>query len=114
MVGVDAEYEGGIPMTAFNFMGVQAFSIGLPLLQDHAGQVYKQTDRRKRTFKKLVFEGDVLVGGMFLNEKTDPGIMLHLIKERINLASHKEALLERRKPLSDPWLRSLKFSVPVR
>jgi len=113
MVGVDAEYKGGIPMTAFNFMGIQAFSIGLPLLQDNAGQVFKQNDHWKRRFKKLVFDGDILVGGMFLNEKIDPGIVLHLIKERINLVSHKDALLERGRPLSDPWLSSLKFSLPV-
>lgn len=114
MVGVDAEYEGGIPMAAFNFMGNQAFSIGLCTLQDKAGQVLKQKDDQKRRFRKLVFDGDRLVGGIFLNEKIDPGVILYLIKERVDLASHKEALFEGTKPLSDPWLSSLKFSPSVR
>ncbi len=112
MAGVKAEYEGGIPMTAFDFMGNRAFSIGAPMLEQDPGQVLKQKDGQKKRFKKLVFDGDRLVGGMFLNERVDPGIILHLIKERINLASHKEALFEGTKPLSDPWLSSLKFSTP--
>lgn len=112
MAGVMAEYEGGIPMTAFDFMGNRAFSIGAPMLQQDRGQVLKQKDGQKKRFKKLVFDGDRLVGGMFVNERVDPGIILHLIKERINLASHKEALFEGTKPLSDPWLSSLKFSTP--
>jgi phenylglyoxylate dehydrogenase epsilon subunit len=110
MAGVRAEYEGGIPMTAFDFMGNRAFSIGVPMLQQNPGHVLKQKDDQKKTFKKLVFDGDRLVGGMFLNEKVDPGIILHLIRERIDLAPHKEALFEGTKPLSDPWLSSLKFA----
>ena len=109
MAGVASEYEGGIPMAAFNFMGNQAFSIGLSMPQDNAGQVLKQIDDQKRRFKKLVFDGNRLVGGMFLNENIDPGIILYLIKERVDMTSHKEALFEGTKPLSDPWLSSLKF-----
>jgi phenylglyoxylate dehydrogenase epsilon subunit len=111
MAGVRAEYEGGIPMTAFDFMGNWAFSIGEPMLQQDPGQVLKQKDGQKKKFKKLVFDGDRLIGGMFLNEKVDPGIILHIIRERINLAPHKEALFEGTRPLSDPWLSSLKFSL---
>jgi phenylglyoxylate dehydrogenase epsilon subunit len=110
MAGGDAEYEGAIPMTAFNFLGNKAFSLGLLAPQDNAGHVLKQNDDKKRRFKKFVFHGDRLVGAMFLNEKVDPGIISYLIKERIDLAPHKEALFEGTKPLSDPWLRSLKFS----
>jgi len=110
MAGQDAEYGGGIPMTAFNFSGNEAFSIGLTMPQDNTDQVLKQKDDQKRRFKKLVFNGDRLVGGMFLNEKIDPGIILYLIKERVDMTPHKESLFEGTKPLSDPWLSSLKFS----
>ena len=110
MVGRNTEYEGSIPMTAFNFLGNQAFSIGLPVPQDNAEQVWKQKDDEKRRFKKLVFNGSRLIGGMFLNEKVDPGIIFYLIKTQVAMTAHKEALFERTKPLSDPWLSSLKFS----
>ena len=107
MAGAVAEYEGGIPMAAFNFFGNQAFSIGVPTLPDKPIRVYQQKDDQKRKFKRLAFDGDRLVGAMFLNEKIDPGIALYFIKERINLASHKAALFEGTKPLSNPWLNSL-------
>ena len=110
MAGEDTEYEGGIPMTVFNFLGNKAFSIGLPVPQDNTGQVLKQKDDQNRRFKKLVFNGGRLVGGMFLNEKIDPGIILYLIKRRVDMTPYKEALFERTKPLSNPWLSSLKFS----
>ena len=110
MVGNDAEYEGGIPMIAFNFFANQAFSVGLTALQSRTGQVLKQNDDQQRSFRKLIFDGDRLVGGMFLNEKIDPGIILYLIKRRTDMAPYKDALFERTKPLSNPWLSSLKFS----
>jgi phenylglyoxylate dehydrogenase epsilon subunit len=110
MVGENTEYEGNIPMTAFNFLGNQAFSIGLPVPQDNAEQVWKQKDDEKRRFKKLIFNGSRLMGGMFLNEKMDPGIIFYLIKTQVDMTAHKEALFERTKPLSDPWLSSVKFS----
>jgi phenylglyoxylate dehydrogenase epsilon subunit len=110
MAGGDAQYEGGIPMAAISFAGNNAFSLGLIAPQEDADLVLKQKDDKMRRFKKLVFSGERLIGGMFLNEKIDPGLILHLIKKRINMASHKEALFEGTKPLTDPWLISLKFS----
>ncbi len=110
MAGGDAKYEGGIPMAAFSFAGNNAFSIGIMAPQENAGQILKQKDDEKRRFKKLVFSGDRLIGGMFLNEKIDPGLIRYLIKRRVDITPHKEALFEGTKPLTDPWLSPLKFS----
>jgi phenylglyoxylate dehydrogenase epsilon subunit len=110
MVGGEAKYEGGIQVAALNFAGNNAFSIGVMAPQENAYQVLKQKDGERRRFKKLVFNGDRLIGGMFLNEKIDPGLILHLIKRRVNIAPHKEALFEGTKPLKDPWLNPLKLS----
>lgn len=109
MAGGNAEYEGGIPVMTLHFFENQGFSIGLTAPQSSNGQVYKQADDRKRSFRKLIFEDDRLVGGMFLNDKIDPGIILYLIERRTSMAPYKEALFERTKPLSNPWLSSLKF-----
>ncbi len=110
MAGGRAEYEGGITMTVFNFLGNKAFSIGWALSKDNPGEVIKQKDDRNRRFKKLVLDRDRLIGAMFINENIEPGVILYLIKKRIDLAPHKEALFERTKPLNDPWLSTLKFS----
>lgn len=89
-------------MAALNLFGNKAFSIGLTVPLDCGGQILKQKDDQKKRFKKLIFNGDRLIGGMFLNEKIDPGIILYLIKGRIDVSPHREALFEGTKPLLDP------------
>ena len=110
MASGDAKYEGGIPVAALSVAGNNAFSIGIMETQEKDGLTLKQKDDERRMFKKLVFSGDRLIGGMFLNEKIDPGLILHLIKRRVDMTPHREALFEGTKPLTDPWLTSLKFS----
>jgi phenylglyoxylate dehydrogenase epsilon subunit len=109
MAGVDDEYEGGIPVAVFNFLGNRAFSIGLATSKDNTGQVFRQKDGHERKFKKLIFREDALVGGMALNEEMDPGLILYLIRRRADMTPFKEALFEGTKPLSNPWLSSLRF-----
>lgn len=110
MAGQSLEYEGGIPMTVSNFQGHKAFSIGMALPCGQGYQVIKQTDDQSRKFKKLVFDGERLVGAMYFNENIEPGVIVYLIKKRADISAHKEALFERTRPLTDPWLSSLKFS----
>lgn len=110
MSGGDAVCEGGIPMMVLNFFTNQAVSVGLTSKEDEDGQVLKQKDDEARKFKKLIFSGQRLVGGMFVNERVDPGIILYLIRKRVDISTYKEALFEGTKPLCNPWLRSLRFS----
>ena len=110
MAGGSAEYEGAIPATALRFLGNRAFSVGLLAPPDHTGHVLKMKDDQRRRFKKLVFQGDKLVGAMFVNEAADPGVLLHLIRKRTDLSSYKEALFDRTESLPNPWLSGLKFS----
>jgi len=110
MSGQTAAYEGSIVMTAVDIFGSSAFSIGLINAPGKSVKVIKEKDNAKRKFKKLIFDGDRLVGAMFINETIDPGIILHLIKKRVDMATYKQALIDRVRPLADPWLASLRFS----
>ena len=110
MAGDKAVYEGAIPLTAFHFFGHRAFAVGLSHPLAPAGKVWQQKNEQERRFKQLVFDGHRLVGGMFVNEQIDPGIILGLIKDRVDMAPHQEALFAGTKPLSDPWLSNLKFT----
>jgi phenylglyoxylate dehydrogenase epsilon subunit len=109
MVGGDAQYEGAISITAFNFFGNQACSIGLSMSHIEAGEVWKRQNDQERNFKKFIFKEDRLVGAMFVNDKIDPGIILYLIRKRVDVKAHKDALLNGTKSLSNPWLSSLKM-----
>jgi len=110
MSGQSVSYEGGIAMTAVDIFDNSAFSIGLINAPGKSLKIIKEKDDAKRKFKKLIFDGDRLVGAMFINETMDPGIIRHLIKKRVDMATYKQALIDRVRPLTDPWLASLRFS----
>ncbi|MDP2718849.1 MAG: FAD-dependent oxidoreductase, partial [Dehalococcoidia bacterium] len=112
MAGVQAEYQGEIPVAALNFFGNAAFSIGLNVPSVDTYKTVKQVDSSGKRFKKLVFSGNILIGGMFVNEKVDPGIVAWLIKKHLDTSPYFGALFDRTQPLSDPWLASLKIAKP--
>lgn len=108
MSGQNDVYEGSIAMTAVDIFGNRAYSIGLINPPGKSVQVIREKDPVKRKYKRLIFDGDRLVGAMFINERIDPGIVLHLIKKKVNMAIYKQALIDKVRPLTDPWLASLR------
>jgi phenylglyoxylate dehydrogenase epsilon subunit len=108
MSGQNGVYEGSIAMTAVDIFGNRAYSIGLINPPGKSVQVIREKDPAKRQYKRLIFDGDRLVGAMGINERIDPGIVLHLIKKKVNMAIYKQALIDKVRPLTDPWLASLR------
>lgn len=103
MAGEEALYEGWIPMNVFNFFGRVAFSVGLSTTTDARYRVLKEVDENRKQFKKLVFDGDRLAGVMFLNVDLDPGLFHYLVRKRVSVEAHAEALFERPRDISR-WL----------
>ena len=66
-------------------------------------QILTEKDQQKPQFKKLVFSGDRLVGGMFLNVDLDPGVMLYLMRKKVNVGDYKQLLSEQPREISR-WL----------
>lgn len=94
MAGVEAEYEGWISSNIFNLFGNTAFSVGLSLATGNGYQVFVKKDAENSQFKKLVFDGDQLVGAMFINIDLDPGIILYLIRKKVDIGDYKQLLFE--------------------
>lgn len=100
MAGVATEYEGWISSNIFNFLGNTAFSAGLSLPTGNKYQILSKKNRRKLQFKKLVFDGDRLVGATFVNVDLDPGVVLYLMRKKVSLKGYQEALLEQPREIS--------------
>jgi len=100
MAGKEASYEGWIPMNVFSFFGHVAFSVGLSTIADPRYRVLKEADDNRRQFRKLVLDGDRLVGAMFVNVDLDPGLFLYLIRKRVSIEAHAEALFEHPREIS--------------
>jgi len=103
MAGEAAEYEGWISSNIFNFFGNTAFSAGLSMPEGNGYQILTEKDQQKPQFKKLVYDGDRLVGGMFLNVDLDPGVMLYLMRKKVDVGDYKQLLSEQPREISR-WL----------
>lgn len=82
----DLDYVGGISMNTFNFFGNRAFSIGVN--DSENGERYrigKTISRSANVYQKMVFQENVLVGMTAINSNLDPGIILNLIRGRVDL-----------------------------
>jgi len=83
---LDSDYVGGISMNTFNFFGNHAFSVGINDSED--GKKYrieKTILPSGNIYQKMVFQGNVLVGMAAINSDLDPGIIMNLIKGRVDL-----------------------------
>ena len=83
---LDSDYVGGISMNTFNFFGNRAFSIGVN--DSENGEKYrieKAVLPSGNVYQKMVFQGNVLVGMTAINSNLDPGIIMNLIRGRVDL-----------------------------
>jgi phenylglyoxylate dehydrogenase epsilon subunit len=83
---LDSDYAGGISMNTFNFFGNRAFSIGVN--DSENGERYrieKTVSPSANVYQKMVFQGNVLVGMTAINSNLDPGIIMNLIRGRVDL-----------------------------
>jgi phenylglyoxylate dehydrogenase epsilon subunit len=101
MAGEEAAYEGWIPMNILHFFGQRAVSVGI--MPNGDTRVLQATDEQGKGFKKLVFQGDSLVGASFLGVDVFPGVFQYLISNRVPIGPHAELLFEKPKETSC-WL----------
>ena len=94
MVGERISDSGWISMNVLYFFGNHAGSIGTFEYGAHKPQILREFSNKKKKGKELIFLGDCLIGARFLNVNLDPGVILYLIENRIELGSYKEALFQ--------------------
>lgn len=102
-LGLDgAELEGVLPVNVMGFNNNVLFSIGTTMKTD-GYDFYTYASKEKRTYLKLVFEDDILIGAMGVNINLPVGIIRKLISDRVHLNNCKNILI--RKPeVPDVWL----------
>ena len=100
MAGRPEPYDRWIPMNVFNFFGYMAFSVGLSMPQGEGFEVVKTSDKKNKSYGKLALKDGRLMGAMFLNVVADPGILIYLIRKRLDVGAHAQALLEKPRAVS--------------
>jgi len=86
---LDSDYLGGISMNTFNFLGHRAFSVGVSVSEDGSEhKIDKTVLPSAHIYQKMIFKGTVLVGMSAINSDLDPGIIMNLIKRKVDLQDH--------------------------
>jgi NAD(P)H-nitrite reductase large subunit len=97
MAGRKVPYRGGMGRNVVRMGGLDMLSGGLvnPPLEGPY-EILEDEDRRRKTYRKLVFEGDVLKGLVMLNRIEKGGVLLSLMKRQMPITLPKESLFDPR------------------
>ena len=89
-------YEGRISMNTYGFFGHRAFAVGLNMQDETAKgvEVNKVSLPEDTLYQKLVLQEACLVGASGINSELDPGILLQLIRRRIDLQDVRQVFAD--------------------
>ncbi len=93
MVGQQRTYRGSIAMNSLDFFGLSAITAGLSRAQGDRYEVHAWQDAARNHYRKLVFEGDRLVGYTLVGNTRQAGALTSLILGEVRLGGRKEALI---------------------
>jgi phenylglyoxylate dehydrogenase epsilon subunit len=85
-------FRGAVPVNTYHFFGRQALSVGAA---NGGGESFETFDPRAGRYQKLVLKEGRLQAISSINRPFDPGIMLELIRRRVDLAPVKGAFVAR-------------------
>lgn len=96
MAGESAKYGGSMGMNVIEFFGLSAVSLGIYKTKedDRSIEQLVLNNAKASLYKKLILKDNCLVGAVLVGDIRNSGIFLRLIREKINISSIKEKLLE--------------------
>lgn len=96
MAGEHLEYDGSIGMNSIEFFGLAAVSLGIyKVKQGEASfEEIKIMDAKNNLYKKLILKENFLIGAILIGQIQNSGVLLRVIREKINVAPFKDKLLQ--------------------
>ncbi len=91
MVGLDRPYVGGMRMNAAEFYGLELISLGTVRSGEHHRILVHKAGND--VYRKLVFDGVVLVGALLVGEIHDAGVLRLLMTKKVDVTGEEERLL---------------------
>ena len=79
-------------------LGVAAAGIAMPVGDGY--EVFAEQDKKKALYKKLVFKDNNLAGALFINVDVDPGLLLYIIRKKVDVGGVKQQLFEKPREMS--------------
>lgn len=94
MAGKAMRYEGGLAMNSLEVLGISVASVGLATSEGPGYTVARSVDCERGAYRRLVFEGEYLVGALMVRDIDRAGLYTGLIRERVPVQEFKKRLLE--------------------
>jgi len=95
MAGGNLNYDGSLGMNSLEFFGLPTVSLGLFRPKNPEGyEEIKMTADNGQVYKKLVLKDNRIVGAVLAGNINNSGLFLRLIREKIEVSSFKDKLLQ--------------------
>jgi len=96
MVGQPRQDQGGIAMNAIEVAGVPCVAIGEGNAEGDGYTVMTRAQPERHQYRRLVLEGNRLVGVILVGNISRAGIYTGLIRHRVDVSAHRDSLLSDR------------------
>ena len=106
MAGENINYAGSLGMNSLEFFGLPVVSLGIYKTKEESASfeelkildtkvnLYPALARKGGVYKKLILKDKILVGAILVGDIKNSGVLLRLIRERIDVSSFKDKLLQ--------------------
>lgn len=94
MAGGSIVYDGSVGMNSLEFFGLPTVSLGIYRVNDPKRFTELKTNAASPIYKKIVLEGKRVVGALLAGDIRSSGLLLRLIREKIDVSSFKDELLK--------------------
>ena len=94
MAGQDRIYDGSIAENSIEFFGLPIVSLGVSRPKGEGYEEIVKSYPQKLLYKKLVLKEDRLVGAILVGRFENAGVILSLIKEKVDVSKVKDLILE--------------------
>ena len=94
MAGGNETYEGSLAMNSIEFFGLPVISVGITRPKSGAYKEIIKKDAGKNIYKKIVLKDGIIVGVIFVNSIENIGVIAALIKNKTDVSSVKDIILE--------------------
>ena len=95
MAGEKVKYEGSPGINCIEFFGLPVISLGIYRTKE--GEVgfeeLKKSDIKSNLYKKVLLKNNLIVGAILVGEIKNSGVLLRLMRERVDVRTVKDKLL---------------------
>ena len=93
MAGEDATWDGGLVMNSVTVVDLPTISVGVTEARGEDCEELCELDEDAFAYRKIVLEGDRIIGAVFVGEIDRAGIITGLIREQVDVSDVREVLL---------------------